>query len=88
MTRATCQRCLAVTEQVADIAVMYLKNATENVIDTSVNDVEVIMENSLRNCCYIQRYTTRPPNAVIHRTQTSRIYVNVIILYVILRNIS
>ena len=43
VTRATCERCLAVTEHVADMAVMYLKNATENVIDTSVNDVKVIM---------------------------------------------
>ena len=43
VTRDTCERCLNVTEQVAELAVIYLKNATRDVIDTSVNDVRIIL---------------------------------------------
>ena len=39
----TCRRCLEVTEQVAELAVVYLKNATRDVFDTSVNDVKIIL---------------------------------------------
>ena len=38
-----CRRCLEVTEQVAELAVVYLKNATRDVFDTSVNDVKIIL---------------------------------------------
>ena len=43
VTMETCQRCLDVTERVAELAVIYLKAATRDVIDTSVNDVRIIL---------------------------------------------
>jgi len=43
VSRDTCLRCLNVTETVAEMAVEYLKNATRNVVDTSVNDVKIIL---------------------------------------------
>jgi len=43
VTMETCQRCLDVTERVAELAVIYLKAATRDVIDTSVNDVKIIL---------------------------------------------
>ena len=39
----TCQRCLEVTERVAELAVMYLKSATQSVFDSSVHDVKIIL---------------------------------------------
>ena len=39
----TCRRCLEVTEQVAELAVVYLKNATRDVFDTTVHDVKIIL---------------------------------------------
>jgi len=39
----TITRIMSVTEEVADLAVTYLKNATRNVIDTSVNDVKIVL---------------------------------------------
>ena len=43
VTMETYQRCLDVTERVAELAVIYLKAATRDVIDTSVNDVRIIL---------------------------------------------
>ena len=37
------RRILDVTETVADMAVMYLKNATRDVVDTTVNDVKIVL---------------------------------------------
>ena len=39
----TCQRCLEVTERVAEMAVIYLKRATQNVFDSSVHDVKITL---------------------------------------------
>jgi len=39
----TCQRCLEVTERVAEMAVIYLKRATQSVFDSSVHDVKITL---------------------------------------------
>ena len=39
----TCKRLLDVTETVSEMAVTYLKNATRDIVDSSVNDVKIIL---------------------------------------------
>ena len=39
----TCRRLLAVTETVSELAVSYLKAATRDIVDSSVNDVKIIL---------------------------------------------
>ena len=39
----TCRRLLDVTETVSEMAVTYLKNATRGIVDSSVNDVKIIL---------------------------------------------
>jgi len=39
----TIRRIMSVTEEVAELSVMYLKNATRDVIDTTVNDVKIVL---------------------------------------------
>jgi len=39
----TCRRLLNVTESVSELAVTYLKNATRDIVDSSVNDVKIIL---------------------------------------------
>ena len=39
----TCRRLLDVTETVSEMAVTYLKNATRDIVDSSVNDVKIIL---------------------------------------------
>ena len=39
----TCRRLLDVTEAVSELAVTYLKNATRDIVDSSVNDVKIIL---------------------------------------------
>eukprot|EP00092_Neocalanus_flemingeri_P027302 GFUD01029613.1.p1 GENE.GFUD01029613.1~~GFUD01029613.1.p1 ORF type:complete len:275 (-),score=78.98 GFUD01029613.1:316-1140(-) len=45
----TMGRILDVTERVSELAVTYLKNATRDVIDTSVNDVKIVLGRMTEN---------------------------------------
>ena len=45
----TISRIMDVTERVAELAVIYLKNATRDVIDTSVNDVKIVLGKMAEN---------------------------------------
>ena len=43
MALETTRRLLAVTETVSELAVTYLKNATRDIVDSSVSDVKIIL---------------------------------------------
>lgn len=45
----TISRIMDVTESVVELAVIYLKNATRDVVDTSVNDVKIILGRMTEN---------------------------------------
>ena len=48
-TKDTISRIMDVTESVVELAVIYLKNATRDVVDTSVNDVKIILGRMTEN---------------------------------------
>lgn len=45
----TISRIMSVTEEVAELAVTYLKNATRDVIDTTVHDVKIVLGRMTEN---------------------------------------